>query len=283
METPRALVARWLKDGSSLLAQLLQDYSRATAALEEVKRECAKLQEQLAALREENDRFRKERSEALDTIAAALGTASAALRRFPDAPAVVTVTPVTAGDVPPAPVDAGVATPAPASTSAPVASAPREPPPQRILVVDDDESFRSLVASHLGSNRGYEVTTAESGEEALRLLASSPPQLVLLDLTMPGIGGMHVLRHIKALYPDLCVLMVTAHDDRATAQEALALGAADYVKKPFDLDYLDAVLQIYMTVSDAPPGTVGSAMAAAEQHKVVSPPSPPTKSPFVRH
>jgi DNA-binding response OmpR family regulator len=92
-------------------------------------------------------------------------------------------------------------------------------------------------------------------------------------------GGMQALQRIKALYPDVCVLMVTANDDRSTAQETLALGAADYLKKPFDLDYLDAVLEIYLTVSDAPPGTVFSAMAAAAQS---SPTNSPTRSPFTR-
>jgi DNA-binding NtrC family response regulator len=109
----------------------------------------------------------------------------------------------------------------------------------------------------------------------LRLLPNARPQLVLLDLRMPGMGGMQALQRIKALYPDVCVLMVTANDDRSTAQEALALGAADHLKKPLDLDYLDAVLEIYLTVSDAPPGTVFSAMAAAAQ-------SSPTNSPTRR-
>ncbi len=131
-----------------------------------------------------------------------------------------------------------------------------------------------MLAWHLRGK--YEVTTAESGEEALKVLESARPELVLLDLRMPGMGGLEALRRIKALYPNQCVVMVTANDDRASAQEALALGAADYVKKPFDLDYLDAALEIYMTVSDAPPGTVFSAVAAAQQG------APTTKSPFTR-
>ncbi len=91
-------------------------------------------------------------------------------------------------------------------------------------------------------------------------------------------GGMEALRRIKALYPNLCVVMVTANDDREVAQEALALGAADYLKKPFDLNYLDAALEIYMTVSDAPPGTVFSAVVTAAQRAPYS----PIKSPFTR-
>jgi hypothetical protein len=161
-----------MKDGSRLLAQFLNEYARTTAALEEAKREYGKLQEDLAALREENNRFRKERREALDTIAAALGTASAALSRFPDAPAVMTVTPVTAAAepvAPQAPAEAGVDTPALASTPTSIPSTRPEEPgelaPQRILVVDDEENFRSMLALHLRDNHRYEVTTAESGEE----------------------------------------------------------------------------------------------------------------------
>jgi two-component system response regulator (stage 0 sporulation protein F) len=288
MDAPRALITQWMKDGSILLAQLLDDHSRAAATLEEVQRECAKLRADLTAIREENDRFRKERSEVVTAIATVLSTATAVLRRFPDAPTIVTVTPVTAAGVSPAQVESGAAAPAPVPPPTPTASLPPGSPgspgpprgttPRRVLVVDDEESFRSLVATYLGG-QGYEVTTAASGEEALVLLEKSPPQLVLLDLRMPGIGGMQALRSIKVLYPDLCVLMVTAEGDRSVAQEALVLGATDYLKKPFDLDYLDAVLQIYMPVTYARSVSVRSAMPATEQSKAVIPTSPPPKNP----
>jgi CheY-like chemotaxis protein len=284
MENQPRLITEWLKDGSSLLTQLLDHHSRATAALEETQRECAKLREEISALRERHDRFRQEQSEVVNTVAAALSTATAALRRFPDAPTIVRVTPVTAAGVSPAQGDSGAAAPAPTSTPAPIASLPTEKaggsvPPRgatlrRVLVVDDDEAFRSLVATYLAGQE-YEITMAASGEEALILLEKSPPHLVLLDLRMPGIGGMQALRKIKALYPDLCVLMVTAEGDRSVAQEALALGAADYVKKPFDLDYLDAVLQIYMPVSNARAATVSSPKATPEDSQAQKPTSAP--------
>jgi CheY-like chemotaxis protein len=276
-----ALVTQWLKDGASLVAQLLNDHSRAIAALEETQRECGKLREGTAALREENDRLQKARSEVVDTIVAALSTATEALRQFAEAPAIVMATPVTAAGVLPAQADAGTAPPALASPPPPIVSPRPEErggrAPRRVLVVDDDESFRSMVAAHLGG-QGYEVTTAESGEKALRLLANSRPQVVLLDLRMPGMDGMQALQRIKDLYPDLCVLMVTGSDDRRAAQGALALGAADYVKKPFDLDYLDSVLAIYMTVHDAPQGAALSTIPAAE--KSAAPTNSPTKTPF---
>ena len=281
---PQTLITQWLKDGSSLLTQLLDHHSRATAALEETQQECAKLRGEIASLREEHERFQKGQSELIKTIAASLNTATAALRRIPNGAASVRVTPVTAAAVSPAKVDSSAAPPVSSTAPPPMASPPPEKlpgpapargaSPRRVLVVDDEEAFRSMVAMHLG-NQGYEVSTATSGEEALMLLEKSAPQLVLLDLRMPGIGGMQALQKMKARYPDLCVVMVTAESDRSMAQEALALGANDYLKKPFDLDYLDAVLQIYMPVSIARSASVHP--AAAEPAPI--PTSPPSNNP----
>jgi len=114
-----------------------------------------------------------------------------------------------------------------------------------VLLVDDDTNYRSLITEYLTAIQGYEVLAAASGEEALTLLPSCQPQLVLLDLTMPGIGGMETLLRIKTLQPDLCVIMVTGTEDLNIARTALLVGAADYLVKPFDLDYLDSVLDIY--------------------------------------
>ena len=75
---------------------------------------------------------------------------------------------------------------------------------------------------------------------------SSHPHIVLLDLTMPGMGGLEALRQIKTIAPQTCVIMVTALDDLDTARGALAQGAADYLTKPFPLRYLDSVLAIHL-------------------------------------
>jgi CheY-like chemotaxis protein len=288
MDTPQVRITQWSKDGSSLLTQLLDVHSRATAALEETQRECAKLRTEIASLREEHDRLQKGQSEVINTIAAALSTATAALRRAPNTPEIARVSPVTATAISPAAIDSRAAAPASSSPAPSTTSLPTGKPggpgpargatPRRVLVVDDEEAFRSLVATYLG-DQGYEVTIAASGEEALTRLEKSSPQLVLLDLRMPGIGGIQALQKIKARYPDLCVVMVTAESDRSIAQEALALGATDYLKKPFDLDYLDAVLQIYMPGSNARSATVRSTMAAAEQGKALISASPPSKNP----
>ena len=222
-----------------LLTQLLEEHGRAKGTLAELQRECATLREQMVALREENDCYRNERSEVVEKIAAGLDTASDALLRFREGAARVSDA-VTAAGV------ANVPVPVPRPKE------PGEPSAPQILVVDDDTSFRSMLTMHLAESRGYAVASAVSGEEALTMLASHQPQAVLLDLMMPGIGGMEALRRMKALYPGLCVVTVTAHEDPGTAHETIALGAVDYLKKPFQLDHLDAVLNIHMTPRPAP-------------------------------
>lgn len=133
----------------------------------------------------------------------------------------------------------------------PAAVLPSEEPAERspgrmVLVVDDNADYRSMITEYLTGIHDYEVLAAASGEEALRLLPSRQPQVVLLDLTMPGIGGMETLRQITTLRPGLCVIMVTGTEDLSIARRALLVGAADYLVKPFDLDYLGSVLKTYM-------------------------------------
>jgi len=219
-----------------LLTQLLEEHGRSRAAMAELQRECATLRDQVVALREENHRYRSERHELVEKIAAGLDTATGALLRFRER----------VQDT----VDAAPAAEAPDSAPPP-AKEPAESSAPQILVVDDDTSFRSMLTMHLVENRGFEVASAMSGEEALAMLASHQPQAVLLDLMMPGIGGMEALRRMKTLYPGLCVVAVTAHEDQDIAQETIALGAADYLKKPFKLDHLDAVLSIHMPAPSA--------------------------------
>ncbi|HYN74476.1 MAG TPA: sigma-54 dependent transcriptional regulator [Candidatus Methanoperedens sp.] len=112
----------------------------------------------------------------------------------------------------------------------------------RILVVDDERMIRWSVQQSL-SREGLSVVTAETGEEALALAADQTPDLVLLDITLPGIDGVETLRRLKALDPAITVVMVTAVDDLKTAVETMRLGAYDYVSKPFDLDRLKVIVQ----------------------------------------
>jgi len=115
----------------------------------------------------------------------------------------------------------------------------------RIMLVDDEPQFRDMLHEYL-TGEGFEVLQAGSGEEALPLVTSGRPDVVLLDLMMNGIGGLETLRRIKIGNPETRVIMVTAVDDLDAARSALTAGAADYVTKPFTFDYLDAVLDIHV-------------------------------------
>ncbi len=122
---------------------------------------------------------------------------------------------------------------------------PSRPVRAKVLVVDDELEMRKLVTEHL-QGKGYEVLEAADGEEALARLPEYKPHMVLLDLMMQGIGGMETLRRIKAMQPEVCVIMVTAIEEIESAQTALGLGASDYVTKPFSLQYLDSVLEVHL-------------------------------------
>jgi CheY-like chemotaxis protein len=122
---------------------------------------------------------------------------------------------------------------------------PARPVRAKVLVVDDELEMRKLVTEHL-QDKGYEVLEAADGEEALARLPEYQPHMVLLDLMMQGIGGMETLRRIKAMQPEICVIMVTAIEEIESAQTALGLGASDYVTKPFSLQYLDSVLEVHL-------------------------------------
>ena len=147
------------------------------------------------------------------------------------------------------------AAPSAAHEPGPIAAPTAARPPaaagtRRILLVDDDANFRNVMMEYLEGFRGYDLRVAVNGEEGLAALADAVPDIVLLDLMMPGIGGMATLGQMKTEYPDLPVVMVTANEDLSLARKALSLGACDYVTKPFDLDYLDAVLNIYLAKTD---------------------------------
>ncbi len=111
----------------------------------------------------------------------------------------------------------------------------------RILVVDDDPIICELLSAELGAE-GYGVSTVESGEAALEVLEQEPFSLVMLDLYLPGIHGMEVLREIRGSHPGVDVILMTGHVTTETAIEALRLGAQDYLNKP--LDNLESVMHV---------------------------------------
>ena len=112
----------------------------------------------------------------------------------------------------------------------------------KILVVDDEPEIRSLLAAVLQS-KGYEVVTAADGEAALQQVPRERPAVILMDLTMPRMGGLDALPEIKRLDPGVPVIICTAHADLATAVRAMKLGAYDYLTKPFDVELLALTLE----------------------------------------
>jgi len=111
----------------------------------------------------------------------------------------------------------------------------------RILIVDDEIKVCSILKEYF-SGRGYTAYTAVNGEEAIEKVKEVKPHVVLLDIIMPGIGGIDVLKKIKRLEPSTGVIMITAIIDEELAREAIALGATDYITKPFDLTHVETVV-----------------------------------------
>jgi DNA-binding response OmpR family regulator len=115
-----------------------------------------------------------------------------------------------------------------------------EPVAANILIVDDEEAIGLLLSEFL-ANRGYTVGVAKSGRDALDRVAADPDiQIVLLDIKMPDITGMEVLRSLMSRDRRPIVIMMTAVIDREVARQALNVGAADYILKPFDFSEIEA-------------------------------------------
>lgn len=112
----------------------------------------------------------------------------------------------------------------------------------RILIVDDEEivitSCRRILAGE-----GYQVDAATSGAAALELIAAAPFDLVILDLMMPKMDGMEVLRRVKQSHPAMRVVMVTGLAQNESARRAMELGAFAYLPKPFDPDELGGLVR----------------------------------------
>lgn len=112
----------------------------------------------------------------------------------------------------------------------------------RVLIVDDERAML-LALKGLLTKEGYEVESVSSGEEALVRIETGNFHLVITDLSMKGVGGMQVLEHARKLDPDLAVIMITAYGSEKLAVQAMKLGAADYLPKPFDNDELRVVVR----------------------------------------
>jgi DNA-binding NtrC family response regulator len=111
----------------------------------------------------------------------------------------------------------------------------------RILVVDDDESLRWVTQAQLQQS-GYEVNAAADGTGALESIQQVPPDLVITDLKMPGMSRLELLKKIKADYPEILVIVVTAFGTVENAVEAMKAGAYDYITKPVNIDELGLIV-----------------------------------------
>lgn len=108
---------------------------------------------------------------------------------------------------------------------------------KRILIVDDEPLITEVLGEHFKVD--YEVETALNGTDALTAILRTRPDIVLLDINMPRMNGVEVLRDIKQIDDTIAVIMVTANEQISLAAEALKSGAFGYVPKPFDFRYLD--------------------------------------------
>jgi DNA-binding NtrC family response regulator len=113
-------------------------------------------------------------------------------------------------------------------------------PRRRLLLVDDEPLILEVLTEHFKGE--YDVETALNGADALGAIIRARPDVVMLDINMPRMNGVEVLKDIKQIDESIAVIMVTANEQVAMAAEALRNGAFGYVPKPFDFRYLDHIL-----------------------------------------
>ncbi|OQX21749.1 MAG: two-component system response regulator [Desulfobacteraceae bacterium IS3] len=109
--------------------------------------------------------------------------------------------------------------------------------PMKILLVDDEKDFVEMLSLRLGET-GEKVTPAYNGKECIQILEKAPIDVVILDIKMPGMDGIEVLKEIKKRFPLVEVIMLTGHGTAETAVQGMKLGAFDYLLKPADFDDL---------------------------------------------
>ena len=124
--------------------------------------------------------------------------------------------------------------------------------PRSVLVVDDDDVFRTRLGKAF-QDRGFEVRTAPSAEEAIRLARQDSPEFAVVDLRMPGVSGLEVVRELHGIDPASVIVMLTGYGSIATAVEAVRAGALHYLSKPVDIDQILAAFE-----GKAAPGASGS-------------------------
>lgn len=121
----------------------------------------------------------------------------------------------------------------------------------RILIIDDYPGVRETLGAFLGA-LGHEVLLAGDGPEGLRMLAEEQPSLLFLDIVMPGMSGLEVIRRIRAIHSTIPVVMITGHDSPEIARELLLAGATDFIRKPLNLDYVQRVTEACLAKQPRP-------------------------------
>lgn len=121
----------------------------------------------------------------------------------------------------------------------------------KVLLVDDEAEFVSALAERL-MLRGLDARTASSGEEAFRLVENDPPQVVVLDVMMPGLGGIEVLQHLKRHHPGIQIVLLTGMTGTLENDEARRLGAFECLTKPLNIDELIKVINAAVAARDEP-------------------------------
>lgn len=111
------------------------------------------------------------------------------------------------------------------------------------LIVDDDQGFREVLKGFLES-RGMAIRQAASGEEALQEIGKSIPDIVFLDIFMPGLNGLESLKLMRSKYPKLKVIVMSGYATVEIAKQAIDLGAFDYINKPIELEHIDDILPL---------------------------------------
>jgi two-component system KDP operon response regulator KdpE len=132
----------------------------------------------------------------------------------------------------------------------------------RLLLIDDDPSLLEILSDYL-SRSGYEVETAATGSAGLRAARTAAPDLVLLDVAMPGLDGWQVLRSLRET-STVPVIMLTARSDEPEILQGFALGADDYVMKPFSFAQLEARIRAVLARTAGVPGEDTRRMAAGD-------------------
>jgi DNA-binding response OmpR family regulator len=133
---------------------------------------------------------------------------------------------------------------------------PYDPFVTRVLLVEDDHDIAEPLARALG-REGYDVSSAGDGRVALQTVLDAPPDLIILDIGLPGMNGLDVCRHVREVRPQVPILMLTARDGELETVAGLDAGADDYVTKPFRLSELLARVRAMLRRS-APPELVAS-------------------------